>query len=387
MLYALDKRAKSSFNQPVLATLFLAATTANSATAAELYLLPDSGVVSSSADGRTILVSRTDGPAMWSPTANTLVPLPSADYQNLSADGSTAVGRRGPTGNWTPVRWTAESGLVDLPSPGAGGAWASSADGALIYGSIQRPDGTDTLVRWLADGTMTELGILNGATDLLGPFQASDDGLALAAGQVVGLSQYGQGFRWSADSGMTALGHLDGFDYSVAWDISADGTTIVGWSESYDNEADARLYEPSRWTREGGLKSLGQLAGFDVSSAEVVSADGKLVLGPARPYDRSDRTLFAWTEVTGMVDLEPILLEQVGMSFFGGDDVYTDIVDLSNDGRTLVGRGKFLQNGQPRDGAWVVTLDAPLNNYVVPEPTTATIALLAVVLLAVWRTC
>lgn len=390
VLYAIDRRRTMSLicrAGRAFAALVLGVTATNLTIAAEVYLLPNSGVIGASADGQSILVSRADGPAIWNPTANTLLPLPSADYQNLSADGSTAVGRRGSSQKWTPVRWTAESGLVDLPSPGPGGhfAAASSADGSITYGAIQKPDGTDTLVRWLADGTMTELGILDGATDLLGKFEASDNGLTLS-GQVGGPDlQYGQGFHWSTDSGMTALGHLDGSDWSKAWDVSANGTTIVGWSEFNETGLPTK-FVPSRWTSEGGLQSLGQLAGFDVSSAEVVSADGSLVLGPAGSYDRSDRTLFAWTEATGMVDLEPILFEQVGMSFFGGDDVYTRIVDLSNDGRTLVGFGKFLLHGQPRDGVWAVALDEPLLNYVVPEPNAAALAVLALVPLAVWRT-
>ena len=69
------------------------------------------------------------------------------------------------------------------------------------------------------------------------------------------------------------LGDLPGGDYnSIAYDISADGSTVVGTSETTSGT------EAFRWRRDTGMQGLGDLPGGDFfSHAQDVSADGSVV--------------------------------------------------------------------------------------------------------------
>jgi probable HAF family extracellular repeat protein len=136
------------------------------------------------------------------------------------------------------------------------------------------------------------------------------------------------------------LGDLPGGDFeSFAFDVSADGSTVVGRSSSiaevYDSSEDdylqSEVIEAFRWTKEGGMEGLGLLGG-DFSSAYGVSADGSVVVG-----DNYDRTTFRWTK-------------ESGMQFGPMSNVY----GISADGSTVVGRerknGSFVASRWTQEG-------------------------------------
>jgi probable HAF family extracellular repeat protein len=75
---------------------------------------------------------------------------------------------------------------------------------------------------------------------------------------------------------MVGLGDLPGGNfYSFAMDISADGSVVVGGSESGAGS------EVFRWTNAEGMVGLGNLPGGDNSYALGVSGDGSVVVGSA----------------------------------------------------------------------------------------------------------
>ena len=80
---------------------------------------------------------------------------------------------------------------------------------------------------------------------------------------------------FAATANFQGLGDLPGGDfYSHAFDVSADGSTVVGWSRS------ASGYEAFRWTSASGMVGLGDLSGGNFySEAYGVSADGSTVVG------------------------------------------------------------------------------------------------------------
>ncbi|MCU0670195.1 MAG: PEP-CTERM sorting domain-containing protein [Myxococcota bacterium] len=97
------------------------------------------------------------------------------------------------------------------------------------------------------------------------------------------------------------LGRLGLGTYSSATAISADGSTVVGYSENSDAARHA-----IRWTQAGGLEDLGDLpAGSDDSVATGVSADGSVIVG-AGSAGSSPGSLdggakaFRWTAAAGM---------------------------------------------------------------------------------------
>jgi probable HAF family extracellular repeat protein len=97
---------------------------------------------------------------------------------------------------------------------------------------------------------------------------------------------------WSQS--LTWLGTLGG-GWSEAYDVSADGSVVVGWA--YNAAGHWRAF---RWTASGGMQDLGTLGGN--SWAYGVSADGSVVVGGA--YNAAGYVrAFRWTASGGMQDL------------------------------------------------------------------------------------
>jgi len=101
-------------------------------------------------------------------------------------------------------------------------------------------------------------------------------------------------FRWSTTTGMEDIhgAVVSDFDESEADAVSADGSVVVG----------RKNFVAFRWTRAGGVVSLGDLPGGPtISTARAVSADGSLVFGSG--YVDSGFRAFKWTDANGMVEI------------------------------------------------------------------------------------
>lgn len=106
-----------------------------------------------------------------------------------------------------------------------------------------------------------------------------------------------------------ALGDLPGGDFNgQARDVSADGSTVVGWSSrSYfpGNGQPEQIYlEPYRWTPYSGMVGLGTLPGQLPlgCSAIAVSADGATIVGTGGLIF-GDTRFFRWEPEAGMTEL------------------------------------------------------------------------------------
>ncbi|MFK7898949.1 MAG: PEP-CTERM sorting domain-containing protein [Myxococcota bacterium] len=91
-----------------------------------------------------------------------------------------------------------------------------------------------------------------------------------------------EAFVWDAVHGLQGLGDLPGGNFlSIAADVSADGSTVVGLATS---EAGLEAFV---WDANTGMTSLQvlltslgvDLAGWQLSEARGVSADGKAIVG------------------------------------------------------------------------------------------------------------
>lgn len=82
-----------------------------------------------------------------------------------------------------------------------------------------------------------------------------------------GVHPNGQAFRWTLGTGMEALGTQPGYEASQAYAVSADGSVIVGVSFGQTHEA-------FRWSNAGGFEGLGVL-----TWAFGVSPNGSIVTG------------------------------------------------------------------------------------------------------------
>ena len=110
----------------------------------------------------------------------------------------------------------------------------------------------------------------------------------------------------SAQATFEGIGDLPGGEFlSIARDISADGTVVVGDSSSADSADD--LTEAFRW-EDGVMTPLGGLNSppFLRSRAEAVSGDGTVVVGITWGESPTNFEAFRWTAQEGMTGLEPL---------------------------------------------------------------------------------
>lgn len=89
------------------------------------------------------------------------------------------------------------------------------------------------------------------------------------------------------------LGDLPGGDFdSSAFDVSADGSVVVGHGES-DEGREAFL-----WTAESGIRGFGELPGGLIATSRLhLSADGSAIVGEVGSEE--GREVFLWTRDRG----------------------------------------------------------------------------------------
>lgn len=206
----------------------------------------------------------------------------------ISSDGSTVAGRSGPFFEPIAFRWTSTTGMENLgtlPGRADSRGWGISGDGSTVVGNSG-----GRAFRWTPDGGMEDLGNLGSGDPFGSPqnlaalaFDANADGSI-----VVGYSDSDEGlraFRWTVDAGMEDLG------VGASRAVSADGSVVAGHSNFPEG---LRAF---RWTAEGGMQNLGTLPDLPHSEAWGLSADGSTVVGV------SSQRAFRWTADNGMEDL------------------------------------------------------------------------------------
>ena len=261
-------------------------------------------------------------------------PTPStfAFTTNISANGLIVVGLvdslTEPQGE--PFRWTEETGMVGLGLPELatyGEAWATSADGSVVVGQVKMNTRMRRAFRWTLSEGMVFLGNLPGGGDDSSALGVSADGSV-----IVGWSEsvFGaEAFRWTEAGGMVGLGDLPGGAFnSIALDVSADGSVVVGAGDRSLSSG-----EPFRWTEAGGMIGLGEmLGGSSTAEAVAVSADGSVVVGYA--FNSDDKLeAFRWSAAEGMI----------GLGDVPGGQFSSMARDVSADGNVIVGEVGSLQ--------------------------------------------
>lgn len=193
-----------------------------------------------------------------------------------------------------------------------------------IVGSICLPD-------VFSATSCSGIGDLPGATFYSAANGVSGDGLTVVGRSFS--SNGGEGFRWTQNGGIIGLGDLaaDGYFASTAMDASGDGSTIVG--SSYSSIGGRQV--GFRWTLLDGMLSLGDLDGGNYESyAWSVSDDGSVVAGYAVSANGDEA--FRWTQAGGMVGLGFLETPRNG--------VWSRAAGVSGDGSTIVGYSVGLSN-------------------------------------------
>jgi probable HAF family extracellular repeat protein len=322
----------------------------------------DSRAFGVSADGSVVVGSTGDAPGAASAQAfrwtrdTSMVGLgePSSAY-DISADGSVIVGQWGSQA----FRWTQETGLDglgDLPR-GAFFSFANavSADGSVVVGLGSTdfcPRGCVHIYppfRWTPNSGMARLGMpIERRFDHRLALDVSADGLVIVGGAT-------EASMWTQMEGSIGLGDLPGGPdaSSRAYGVSADGTVIVGVGDVVTDSGG----EAFRWTQNSGMVGLGILPGFDFSVAQDVSADGSIVVGTLGLATESAGA-FIWDATHGMRNVQDVLVNSIGFGASLAGWTLSDATAISADGRVVVGYGT---NPDGNTEAWIASIEpAPL---------------------------
>lgn len=235
--------------------------------------------------------------------AASITPIPFMGF-GVSSDGSAVVGFSSSSGFWRTEEEIRRIGSsFDFTYPCT--PYGVSADGKTVVGQVRTTDGYRAF-KWTKETGMQILESLSGGAAVA--WDISDDGSV-----IVGTSG-SQAVRWTESGGVETLGIGTG---TGALGVSADGSVIAG---VHGNQA-------FRWTETGGEQLLGDLpgGGFE-STAWGISADGNTVVG----YSSSagGREVFRWTEAGGMQGLGDLP---------GGDFISWNYGGVSGDGSVVVG--------------------------------------------------
>lgn len=220
-------------------------------------------------------------------------------------------------------RWEAEVQSFTYWYSGYGAAFGVSGDGRVVVGGEEGYSFRQAF-RHVWGQPVERLGTLGG--NVSAALDASYDGSV-----VVGRAQNAQGnwraFRWTAETGMQDLGVL----FSTHWAgranaVSADGTTVVGWTHGYYSRA-------FRWTLAAGMQPLNTFPDGGSTFAQDVSADGQIVVGYAQRG--MEEHAVRWRADGSIEDLNIAFA-----SLLGSGEVLRQATGVSADGRYIVGWGE-----------------------------------------------
>ena len=258
---------------------------------------------------------------------------------SVSADGSVIVGAADSGGTIYAFR-SVDSTLLLLGAPEGSTiawtqAWGVSPDGQVAVGDMSTSPSTRTFAgRW----DLTTPLLLPGDSSSVA-FDASE-----AAQIVVGYTTWGAAL-W-IDNVLVQLPVASGGQVSPrqARAVTPDGRVIVGVASGNAQQSPA-----FRWAS-GIVVPLGVLPGDDTSDAYDISADGTVIVGTGTDGTGVFRSVI-WTPVSGVQELKTLVEGEFGGNL--GNWILVRARSVSTFGTTIVGQGT---NPAGDTEGWVLTL-------------------------------
>ncbi len=263
----------------------------------------------------------------------------------VSNDGRSVAGTSGFSGSIRAFRQTGTGPVEELPRlPNHQRHYgrAMSGDGSVIvgyseFGSSSMSDGQAW--RWTESGGTQSLGVMRPGTNFSIANAISNDGRVIVGRSDLG--NIGEAFRWTESGGFEPLAFLSNtleIRAGEAHGASADGSIVVGFSNTGEPIPGNRYSHAVLWNAQGEIRDLGTLPAYRHSVAKETNADGSVIGGIVyNAFDLSlpDQQAMVWTEATGMLLLSDYL-SSFGVSV--PDNYYLRTLEgISGDGRTFVG--------------------------------------------------
>jgi uncharacterized membrane protein len=307
----------------------------------------------------------------------------------ISADGTTVVGHS-PAGA---VAWNLPTSTQTILGPGV--ATDVSSDGSIVTGTL--PGGS--VYRWTQATGESPIGHDSFTTPKISSDGSTIIGSSGGTGQTA--------FRWRASTGVQLLPLSPNANSAGVYDLSADGSEIVGAISVppnntlpvlWHNDLSYSIVQPTppslqygltainpagtvafgfhiapgtdafRWTAQTGMVDLGfPRTGNPVPMPSACTADGDIFIGQT-----FTNQCFVWRLGTEPRTLDDILTNDFGIDL--GNLQIIDAADMTPDGRTIVGIGQDAVTGA--FSGWVVNLSRSI-----PAPSTG-LALAAAALFA-----
>ncbi|MEM7310014.1 MAG: hypothetical protein AAF682_25285 [Planctomycetota bacterium] len=311
------------------------------------------GLLASAASGQSFTTVGTGGAARdWAVNQDNILISGSPDYIYVVSTGTT------------------------IPIGVGGDSPVALADSGQVLGETPDLSGPDTSGIWIPDAWTSLGGIAtSGCPDLSSPYDLSDDGMVATGLGWEGCS--GRAYKWTPGTGMVALGQI-GPNSARGNVVSGDGSTIGGWDEDDTGPRRASIWYsdgtellvnvtgtnptgigevwglstdgswacgssqsgegPFLYSQATGNINLGlpgPLGIFDVSQANGVSDDGKVVVGIQGSAFGTPPRAFIWTATGGMRWLDEYLTD-LGVTLPGGAGL-SSAVEVSPDGTKILG--------------------------------------------------
>lgn len=274
------------------------------------------------------------------------------EARGISGNGPVIVGATSEGDRLRAFAWAEGFGLFPLTEPNGAvesAALAVSDDGSTIVGwtEFHEPAPFDSVeVRHEATiwqgGAPTTLGFFAGGYTSEAADVSADGRFVVGWSDVDGNDGAHEAWIWQATTGLVSLGDLPGgLQRSKAIRVADDGDVVTGWGIRNTNPYGFRTF---RWTPAGGLADLGVLAGDYNSQPTDMTPDGSVIVGWSGVGGGFARRPMICDQAHGMRDLMAVM-EARGVDLTGWRDhqgwSFMEATGVSDDGRTIVGRGRF----------------------------------------------
>lgn len=295
-------------------------------------------VVGETWKGQAFLWDRTDGMQILNP------PTVSESEATAVSSGASAVVGRAHIGRSGGFRWTKTNGFHPLVLDERLQPTNITSDGRIVVG-FTKSKGFRTFIWSQQDGLVfpnldRTLGAKHSA------LAVSDDGNV-----IIGWSPLGD-YIWKKGQPPLLVKTLaPGLRRIRLWDVSGDGTVVIGTGNKDGDRAFV-------WSDEFGLHTIEPLKQGQETRATAVSGNGKCVVGFSGEkrkvpgtWEWAERSAFIWTREKGLRLLTDVVsdlyfTQNIGWSFHTAQDISADCKTLIGDGTDSCGEY----------GAWYLTL-------------------------------